>query len=261
MLVASLFAALTVPNRIGMLYFAPVAGMIWHMLTASSWRLGLIRWVVFMLLFAVWLSPWAIYNKVHYGTFRLSASGEYNLLALFVASGLAPDEEAWRPMTQQLMQEAHQRAPEADRQNPFAIARYYAIVAREKIKEDPIRFLKASAMGFFHFWFRATMLVSRERDKIVKQDPKLRAYIYYSWVFQSALFAAWVAGVLLWRKLPKVWVALSVASVLYFALIVGNAAYSRFFLQALPFVTPLAGLCWASWLQAVLRELPLGSER
>ncbi|MCS7209339.1 MAG: glycosyltransferase family 39 protein [Fimbriimonadales bacterium] len=254
-LVASLFAAAAVPTRIGMLYFAPIVGLLWYLLTSSSWRLGLARWGVFIALFAVWLSPWAIYNKIHYGTFRLSASGEYNLLALFVASGLASDEEASRSIARQLVQEAQNRAQQEGKRTPFEAAPYYLAVASEKIVENPSRYLRASVEGFFHFWFRATMLGSGERDEAIRQDLKTRIYIYYSWVFQLLLFAAWVAGLLFWRQFPRVWVGLATVSVLYFSLVLGNAAYSRFFLQALPYVIPLASLCWAGWLQAVLQRL------
>lgn len=253
--VASIFAAVTVPTRIGMLYFAPFLGLLWYLLTSSSWRLGLVRWGVFMLLFVVWLSPWAIHNKLRYDTYRLSVSGEYNFLALFVAGALTTDGESARRMAKHLLKEAEQRAREDGTDNPFEMGTYYFALAWEKIQQNPTVFFRASVKGFFNFWFRAIMLGSDERSETIKRDLKTQIYVYYSWVFQLALFTAWIAGLLLWRRLPKVWVALSTVSVLYFALVLGNAAYSRFFMQALPFIIPLAGLLWANGLFAIGRRV------
>lgn len=237
-IVASLFAAATVPTRLGMLYFAPVGALLWYLFTTSHWRLGLVRWAVFLLLFLTWLAPWALHNKSRYDTYRLSVSGEYNFLALFVAGGLSADGESARQLAKELLQEAQRRARADGVQNHFEMAPYYLALAREKIQENPLHFLKASVIGFFNFWFRAIMLGSDERGAHLKQDLKTKIYVYYSWIFQLVLFVAWIVVLFSWRSMPKAWLLLAATSVVYFSLVVGNSGYSRFFLQALPFILP-----------------------
>lgn len=253
-IIASLFAALSATTRVALLYFAPLIAMLWYALTLSHWRSALLRWAGFVIVFMLWLSPWALSNKARYDTYRLSISGEYNFLTMFVAYGMTPDGETARQFKWQLLEEAEQRARTANAETPFEKAPYYLAVAREKIQQNPEILRRALVEGFLYFWFRATVLGTDNRAAVVKQDLRTRIYEYYSLLFQGSLFLTWIASLFFWRTLPKVWVALATVSVIYFTLALGNANYSRYFLQALPFLIPLVGLCWANLWETLARR-------
>lgn len=237
---ASLAAALAVTTRISMLYFAPLVAVIWYIATRQSWKSAFARVVVFTALFIVWLSPWALYNKGKYGTYRLSASGEFNFLALTVAGSLAPDIDTYHDYKQELLAEAYRQARAAGARNVFEVSPYFLKVAYEKIQERPTVFAAGMVKGFFNLWFRPIQSRS-ERAAELTRDLKNLIYIYYSYVFQGILFMSWIAVLLLARRLSPQWVILAGISILYFWIAVGNAAYSRFFLQALPYILPPIG--------------------
>jgi hypothetical protein len=73
-----------------------------------------------------------------------------------------------------------------------------------------------------------------------ESDPKTFYYVVYSYLFQTFLLLTWVASLLAIEKVPISWKVLSAVAFIYFASTVGNAAYSRFFLQALPYIVPVA---------------------
>jgi len=59
--------------------------------------------------------------------------------------------------------------------------------------------------------------------------------------------AAWIALFFVKELIPRSWKFLSVVAVIYFAFTVGNAAYSRFFLHALPYILPVAAVNMVSF--------------
>lgn len=252
--VASLFAALSATTRVALLYFAPLVAVLWYAFTLPSWRLRFLYSGGFLMFFALWLAPWALHNKARYDTYRLSISGEYNFLTMFVAYGMTPDGATARQFKWQLLQEAEERARLQNALTPFEKAPYYLAVAREKMQQHPEILRRAVIEGFMYFWFRATVLGSDERAESVKRDLRTRLYEYYSLLFQSALLLTWLVSVFLWRTLPKVWIVLATVSVIYFSLALGSANYSRYFLQSLPFLLPLAGLCGARLWEVMLQK-------
>jgi len=183
-----------------------------------------------------------IHNKLHHGTFRLSVSGEYNLLALVVGSAKADDLDTFHVLKNELLKSAYERARQDGVDDIFEISRYFLDLAVEEISKEPSRFLLAQIKGLYNFWFRPVQARSSRVAELIENDPKIVYYIYYSHVFHLFLFLAWIALFFDKGRIPTPWKVLSVVAVIYFAFTIGNAAYSRFFLHALPYILPVAAV-------------------
>jgi 4-amino-4-deoxy-L-arabinose transferase-like glycosyltransferase len=238
----ALVASLGAFSRISMLYFSVLAVLCWIISNKSGWRLALQQFSLFAIIYLIFLSPWMIHNKLHHGTFRLSVSGEYNLLALVVASAKADDIDTFHVVKNELLKTAYERAKQDGVNNIFEMSRYFLDLAVEEISKDPSRFLLAQIKGMYNFWFRPVQAESSRVSELLQKNPKIAYYIYYSYVFQSILFLAWIALFFDKGRIPTPWKVLSVVAVIYFAFTVGNAAYSRFFLHALPYIIPVAAV-------------------
>ena len=238
----ALVASLGAFSRISMLYFSVLAVLCWIISNKSGWRLALQQFSLFAIMYLIFLSPWMIHNKLHHGTFRLSVSGEYNLLALVVGSAKADDLDTFHVVKNELLKTAYERAKQDGVNNIFEMSRYFLDLAVEEISEDPSRFLLAQIKGMYNFWFRPVQAKSSRVSELLQKDPKIAYYIYYSYVFQSILFLAWIALFFDKGRIPTPWKVLSVVAVIYFAFTIGNAAYSRFFLHALPYILPVAAV-------------------
>lgn len=238
----SLIASLGTFVRISMLYFSILSVLIWLICNKTNWRSSAKFFSLFIIFYIISLSPWMAYNKVHYDTYRLSVSGEYNLLVIVVAGAKTEDIDEFHKVRKELLETAHERAVRGGAKNAFEISKYYLEVSIEEILKDPYKFMFSLIKGIPHFWFRVSQAESTRLADLRKNDPKTVYYIYYSHIFQIFLFLAWIALFIEKGRIPISWKALSVAAVIYFAFTVGNAAYSRFFLQALPFIVPVAAV-------------------
>jgi 4-amino-4-deoxy-L-arabinose transferase-like glycosyltransferase len=238
----ALVASLGAFSRISMLYFSVLAVLCWIISNKSGWRLALQQFSLFAIIYLIFLSPWMIHNKLHHGTFRLSVSGEYNLLALVVGSAKADDIDTFHVVKNELLKTAYERAKQDGVNNIFEMSRYFLDLAVEEISKDPSRFLLAQIKGMYNFWFRPVQAKSSRVSELLQKNPKIAYYIYYSYVFQSILFLAWIALFFDKGRIPTPWKVLSVVAVIYFAFTIGNAAYSRFFLHALPYILPVAAV-------------------
>jgi 4-amino-4-deoxy-L-arabinose transferase-like glycosyltransferase len=238
----ALVASLGAFSRISMLYFSVLAVLCWIISNKPSWRLALRQFSLFAIMYLIFLSPWMIHNKLHHGTFRLSVSGEYNLLALVVASAKADDIDTFHVVKNELLKSAYERARQDGVDDIFEISRYFLDLAVEEISKEPSRFLLAQIKGLYNFWFRPVQARSSRVAELIENDPKIVYYIYYSHVFHLFLFLAWIALFFDKGRIPTPWKVLSVVAVVYFAFTVGNAAYSRFFLHALPYILPVAAV-------------------
>ena len=243
----ALVASLGAFSRISMLYFSVLAVLCWIISNKSGWRLALQQFSLFAIIYLIFLSPWMIHNKLHHGTFRLSVSGEYNLLALVVGSAKADDIDTFHVVKNELLKTAYERAKQDSVNNIFEMSRYFLDLAVEEISKDPSRFLLAQIKGMYNFWFRPVQAKSSRISELLQKDPKIAYYIYYSYVFQSILFLAWIALFFDKGRIPTPWKVLSVVAVIYFAFTIGNAAYSRFFLHALPYILPVAAVNMVSF--------------
>jgi 4-amino-4-deoxy-L-arabinose transferase-like glycosyltransferase len=238
----ALVASLGAFSRISMLYFSVLAVLCWIISNKSGWRLALQQFSLFAIMYLIFLSPWMIHNKLHHGTFRLSVSGEYNLLALVVGSAKADDLDTFHVVKNELLKTAYERARQDGVDDIFEISRYFLDLAVEEISKEPSRFLLAQIKGLYNFWFRPVQARSSRVAELIENDPKIVYYIYYSHVFHLFLFLAWIALFFDKGRIPTPWKVLSVVAVVYFAFTVGNAAYSRFFLHALPYILPVAAV-------------------
>jgi 4-amino-4-deoxy-L-arabinose transferase-like glycosyltransferase len=238
----ALVASLGAFSRISMLYFSVLAVLCWIISNKSGWRLALQQFSLFAIIYLIFLSPWMIHNKLHHGTFRLSVSGEYNLLALVVGSAKADDIDTFHVVKNELLKTAYERAKQDGVNNIFEMSRYFLDLAVEEISKDPSRFLLAQIKGMYNFWFRPVQAKSSRVSELLQKNSKIAYYIYYSYVFQSILFLAWIALFFDKGRIPTPWKVLSVVAVIYFAFTIGNAAYSRFFLHALPYILPVAAV-------------------
>ena len=243
----ALVASLGAFSRISMLYFSVLAVLCWIISNKSGWRLALQQFSLFAIIYLIFLSPWMIHNKLHHGTFRLSVSGEYNLLALVVGSAKADDIDTFHVVKNELLKTAYERAKQDGVNNIFEMSRYFLDLAVEEISKDPSRFLLAQIKGMYNFWFRPVQAKSSRVSELLQKDPKIAYYIYYSYVFQSILFLAWIALFFDKGRIPTSWKVLSVVAVIYFAFTIGNAAYSRFFLHAFPYIIPVAAVNMVSF--------------
>jgi 4-amino-4-deoxy-L-arabinose transferase-like glycosyltransferase len=243
----ALVASLGAFSRISMLYFSVLAVLCWIISNKPSWRLALRQFSLFAIMYLIFLSPWMIHNKLHHGTFRLSVSGEYNLLALVVGSAKADDLDTFHVLKNELLKSAYERARQDGVDDIFEISRYFLDSAVEEISKEPSRFLLAQIKGLYNFWFRPVQARSSRVAELIENDPKIVYYIYYSHVFHLFLFLAWIALFFDKGRIPTPWKVLSVVAVVYFAFTVGNAAYSRFFLHALPYIIPVAAVNMVSF--------------
>jgi 4-amino-4-deoxy-L-arabinose transferase-like glycosyltransferase len=243
----ALVASLGAFSRISMLYFSVLAVLCWIISNKSGWRLALQQFSLFAIMYLIFLSPWMIHNKLHHGTFRLSVSGEYNLLALVVGSAKADDLDTFHVVKNELLKTAYERARQDGVDDIFEISRYFLDLAVEEISKEPSRFLLAQIKGLYNFWFRPVQARSSRVAELIENDPKIVYYIYYSHVFHLFLFLAWIALFFDKGRIPTPWKVLSVVAVVYFAFTVGNAAYSRFFLHALPYIIPVAAVNMVSF--------------
>ena len=243
----ALVASLGAFSRISMLYFSVLAVLCWIISNKSGWRLALQQFSLFAIMYLIFLSPWMIHNKLHHGTFRLSVSGEYNLLALVVGSAKADDLDTFHVLKNELLKSAYERARQDGVDDIFEISRYFLDLAVEEISKEPSRFLLAQIKGLYNFWFRPVQARSSRVAELIENDPKIVYYIYYSHVFHLFLFLAWIALFFDKGRIPTPWKVLSVVAVVYFAFTVGNAAYSRFFLHALPYIIPVAAVNMVSF--------------
>jgi len=242
LVITTLAAALGAFSRISMLYFSVLAVLIWVLSSRTNWRLAVHRFLLFAVFYLICLSPWMIYNKIHHGTFRLSVSGEYNLLVLVVGSAISDDLDTFGVVRGELMQSAFERARQDGVNNPFEMSKYFLEPAIKKISENPARLVLSQLEGVLNFWIRPVQASSSRVAKLTEGNRKTIYYIYCSYIFQTALLAAWIALFFVKELIPRSWKFLSVIAVIYFAFAVGNAAYSRFFLHALPYILPVAAV-------------------
>jgi 4-amino-4-deoxy-L-arabinose transferase-like glycosyltransferase len=240
LVMGGLVATLGTFVRISMLYFSVISILVWLLMRKTNKIYFIKNFVLFLLAYFIFLCPWMIHNKIHYGTFRLSASGEYNLLAITVAGAKTDDIDEFHRIRQELLQTASHRAGKSGARNNFERSKYFLEVAFEEISKEPAQFTLSIFKGFYHFWFRVSQAESSRLAELRESDPKTFYYVVYSYLFQTFLLLTWVASLLAIEKVPISWKVLSAVAFIYFASTVGNAAYSRFFLQALPYIVPVA---------------------
>ena len=240
----------------------------------------------FAAVFLVTLSPWLARNFANAGSVSLSTSGAYNLLVLNV--GPMEMERTGQPMSvvrEALLDEAA-RLMLADGvattgANGFVEARYQARLAKQRILERPLSFLKFYALGIFTSFSNletrgyADVLGLRgvDEDRFdLRAHPNplemIRAALAHKSAGELVLgglsasfllisYTCLVAGLWAARALPsgaaRSFYLLCGILAAYFILLTGAAGLARFKVAATPFLEALAG-AGAAWLWPKLLE-------
>ncbi|MDW8104182.1 MAG: glycosyltransferase family 39 protein [Armatimonadota bacterium] len=247
-------AGMSTVVRVSMLYLAPLLILLWIGFSPTPLRQRATCFFAALAGFALPLLPWSLHNYQRFGSYRLSASGEYNLLVLtvgqaFAKGGLAEFERVKRELTAEALQRMRQDGlPPATK--PLHRARYYRQLALEKLYRHPRVVLRGCILGAVKFWF----LPSRASGESFLGDTRgttrflLGGALFYAAALQVLLVTSALYGIhQLWKRRQALWALTLVLAALYFTLGTGAAGSSRYFLQVLPFLLPVSahGLCRA----------------
>lgn len=106
-------AGISTVVRVSMLYFAPLLMLLWVGFLPIPLRQRAACFFAALVGFVSPLLSWSIHNYQRFGSYRLSASGEYNLLVLtigqaFAKGGLADFNRVKRELTTEALQRMHQ---------------------------------------------------------------------------------------------------------------------------------------------------------
>lgn len=142
---------------------------------------------VFFLVYLLTISPWLIRNKIHYGEFFLSNSGEYNLLAINITPMEIPRrgkpqhvvERELRIEADSLMfadgvkpfwdKEPNDYWEGLNLQQDFNKTKYWRKVALKYIKNEPVTFVKYYMLGILHTIFNLGTSEFAENLNLVKE--------------------------------------------------------------------------------------------
>lgn len=257
--VVGLIAGISTTVRVGLLYFAPLLMLLWIGMTPSPLRQRMGCLLAATAGFALPLVPWSLHNHQRYDSYRLSASGEYNLLVLTIGQAFAEKEglTEFNRIKSDLTTEALQRMRQEGLQSaalPLHRARYYRQLALEKLRQHPYTVFVGMLRGAVKFW----ILPSRASGESLLSGTKgvTRLVFAGAWIYAVLyqvllICSAWYGLRLLWGHRQRIWFVTFLFAALYFTLSTGAAGCSRYFLQVLPFLLPISayGLAHSSVLQ------------
>lgn len=243
--------------RVSMLYFAPLLLLTWIGFLPTAMRLRLAMLITAIIGFVLPLVPWSLYNYNRFGSYRLSASGEYNLLVLTIGQAFAKGGlEEYRRIRREfipLAMERMQRDGLDPQSQPLHRAKYYREVALEKLRENPGVVLQGFARGALKFW----IVPSRASGESFIGNTRGITRLLFTGIFVYAillqlviLFSALYGLRKLARQRQWLWVSTFLLAAFYFTLTAGAAGSSRFFLQVLPFILPISAYGIVNLMQA-----------
>uniref|UniRef100_A0A7V2ZIA5 Glycosyltransferase family 39 protein n=1 Tax=Ignavibacterium album TaxID=591197 RepID=A0A7V2ZIA5_9BACT len=153
----------------------------------KSLRAGLKFSVIFFLVYLFTISPWLIRNKIHYGEFFLSNSGEYNLLAINITPMEIPKRNKPQHVVERELRMEADSLMHAEGVNPvwnkepndyweglnlqqdFNKTKYWKKVALKYIKNEPVTFAKYYILGILHTLFNLGTSEFAENLNLVKE--------------------------------------------------------------------------------------------
>ncbi|MCS7208503.1 MAG: glycosyltransferase family 39 protein [Fimbriimonadales bacterium] len=225
--------------RASMLYFGILLGVLSILNAAKLLRERVRLALMYLLGVALFILPWAIYNRLHYNTWRLTLSGEIHLLHMVVAvSGGELTRPALLNEVAQLM-----RQDGRDYQTDyFGRGEYYRKVIRKYSAEYFPRVIQRFFEGMWNFWWgRGAILTTPEwfRNSLLS-----KLWLRYHMVYLLFL----CLGLLGWKSFgaQRIWLYYFLAAALYFTLTAGWGGYWRYRLQVFAFSIPVvvAGAIW-----------------
>ena len=204
--------------------------------------------------FFVALLPWMIRNYRAFGSFSISTSGPFNILALNVAPAEAARTgedlpEARRRLFKEADQLMQAEGIDPDHAGPFTQARYWQKVGIGYIMREPVIFVKAYAGGIAYMF---TNLASGIYTNMLEHHPGLPksrrsptqvALILIIGPYLLVTYACTLAGLFLaWRDRRSALLLVFVAIAVYFVLATGAGGMARFKIPAIPFYLAFAGI-------------------
>lgn len=233
--------ALATLIRPGLLWLIPVLGILGifaRPLSAKARGLWLAGFVVGILTLFL---PWAIYNRVHYGSWRLTIAGELYLLDM-TGLAIAKMQKPIDQMRAVLEEEAFMRM-RADGLDPnrqiFERGRYYRAVSLKYIRKHLYDFTYYWLRGMLFFWRSASG--PNTGSEWLKSSRVIKLWFQ---VYHLAYLAVLGAGLWLsWRiRQQRWWTVVFLVTALYFTVSAGCSGNPRFRLQTFIFSLPVIAI-------------------
>ena len=231
--VAIAFTALTRPSPIPLI---PVLALLGAWARPLEWRQRGLFWAGYLLGILVLFVPWSVYNRVHYGSWRLTIGGEQYLLdqvGLVVGRMERPLHEMRAVLTEQALAQMQRDGLDPVRQ-VFERGRYYRAVALRHLQEDPANFVRYWLRGMVLFWRSAGGANSWGADRAWVKGWFQLYHVVYLLLVGVGLWAAFRTAALRW------WAWLFVLTALYFTMSAFCSGNPRFRLQTFAFSMPVA---------------------
>lgn len=184
------------------------------------------------------LTPWSVYNRIHYGSWRLTIGGEQYLLdqtGLAVGRMQRPLHEMRAVLTDEALALMHRDGLDPIRQ-VFERGRYYRAVALRYILENPTEFARYWLRGMVFFWRSAGGANTWGADLLWVKVWFQLYHALYLVLLGLGLWAAWRSPAYRW------WGLLFGLTALYFTVSAGCSGNPRFRLQTFAFSLPITAI-------------------
>jgi 4-amino-4-deoxy-L-arabinose transferase-like glycosyltransferase len=222
--------------------------------TLVKYSYRLLSIAIFLLSFTLVLAPWIIRNTITFGSPRLSTSGGFNLLALYVAPMEAIKYNvSIETIRIRLFHEADSLI-EAENKNtnmtPFKKEFYWEKLAFKYIKENPYQFIKSYIKGVSNSFFvvGVTSFLSPFRNQIERVNNNIltrrsKTEIVIGILLMTYLIITYSLSLIgaLNAEHNSVFF-LCMLIFIYFIASAGPAGYLRFRLPAIPFYSVYIGV-------------------
>jgi 4-amino-4-deoxy-L-arabinose transferase-like glycosyltransferase len=233
--------ALTTLIRPSPLWLIPVLGVLGvfaRPLSAQARGIWLAGYLAGVLALFV---PWAAYNRVHYGSWRLTLAGELYLLdmtGLVVTQMQQPIHQARAMLEAEAFARMRNDGLDPDRQI-FERGRYYRAVALDYIQQHPNEFAYYWLRGMLFFW-RSAGGPNTGNEWMMSSRAVRRWFQGYYFAYLVALITGlWLT---IRTRRQRWWAILFVLTAIYFTLSAGCSGNARFRLQTFVFSLPVIAI-------------------
>jgi len=233
--------ALTTLIRPSPLWLIPVQGVLGvfaRPLSAQARGIWLAGYLAGVLALFV---PWAAYNRVHYGSWRLTLAGELYLLdmtGLVVTQMQQPIHQARAILEAEAFARMRNDGLDPDRQI-FERGRYYRAVALDYIQQHPNEFAYYWLRGMLFFW-RSAGGPNTGNEWMMSSRAVQRWFQGYYFAYLVTLITGlWLT---IRTRRQQWWAILFVLTAIYFTLSAGCSGNARFRLQTFVFSLPVIAI-------------------